>query len=257
MKHQPMEGTSAETTSRPEVRRTARRRRPLLLLIAATLVGAVVGAVGMSYVRTTDGVLSALAHLLGAASEVEPEEAGRERDAVPGRDDTKLVSLTDNQIAHLNIEVAVAQSGRLLRHLTLPGAIVLNTDRLVHTVPRIPGVVREVRKHLGDAVRVGDVLAVIDSRELADAKAAYLAAGARVTVAEETFVREKDLWEKKISPAQDYLTAKQTLVEARIELRATRHKLAALGVVEAALHQLASQPDASLTRYEIIAPSAG
>ena len=88
-------------------------------------------------------------------------------------------------------------------------------------------------------------------------KAAYLEAGARATVAEDTFTREKDLWEKKISPAQDYLTVKQTLAEARIELRAAGHKLAALGVAEAALHHLASQPDAPLTRYEIIAPSAG
>jgi membrane fusion protein, heavy metal efflux system len=257
MKHQPMEDVPAETISRPQARRTARRRRPLLLLIAVALVGAVVGTVGMYYVRTMDGALSALAHLLGAASEVQPEEVGREGDAVSGGDDKKLVQLTDNQIKQLGIEVAVAQSGRLLRHLTLPGAIVLNTDRLVHIVPRIPGVVREVRKHLGDAVRAGDVLAVIDSRELADAKAAYLAASARVTVAEDTFAREKDLWEKKISPAQDYVTAKQALAETRIELRAARHKLAALGVAEAALHHLASQPDASLTRYEIVAPSAG
>jgi cobalt-zinc-cadmium efflux system membrane fusion protein len=176
---------------------------------------------------------------------------------VAGGDEKKRVQLTDNQIKQLGVEVTVAQSGRLLRHLTLPGAIVLNTDRLVHIVPRIPGVVRDVRKHLGDTVRAGDMLAVIDSRELADAKAAYLAASARVTVTEETFAREKDLWKKKISAAQDYLTAKQALAEARIELRAAKHKLSALGVSEVSLQQLASQPDSSLTRYEIIAPSAG
>ena len=265
MKHQPMEGVSAATVSRPAAQRTGRRRWQLLLLIAATLVGAVVGSVGMYYVGTIDGAMPAIDYLLGnqgatrarAAPEVRPDEAGREGGAVAGGDEKKLVQLTDNQIKQLGIEVAVAQSGRLLRHLTLPGAIVLNTDRLVHIVPRIPGVVRDVRKHLGDAVRAGDILAVIDSRELADAKAAYLAASARVTVTEDTLAREKDLWEKKISAAQDYLTAKQALAEARIELRAAKHKLAALGVSDASLQQLASQPDASLTRYEIVAPSAG
>src|SRR5207253_7973542 len=136
-------------------------------------VGAVVGVVGMYYVGTRDGAMPALDHLLGkqgttrdrAASEARPDEAGREGGAVSGGDEKKRVQLTDNQIKQLGIEVAVAQSGRLLRYLTLPGAIVLNTDRLVHIVPRIPGVVRDVRKHLGDTVRAGDMLAVIDSRE--------------------------------------------------------------------------------------------
>src|SRR5207244_12058701 len=50
---------------------------------------------------------------------------------------------------------------------------------------------------------------------------------------------------------------KQALAAARIELRAARHKLSALGVSEASLQQLASQPDASLTRYEVVAPAAG
>ena len=86
----------------------------------------------------------------------------------------------------------MAEPGALKNHLALPGTIALNTDRLVHLVPRIPGIVREVRKSLGDAVRAGEVLAVIDSRELAEAKAAYLAAGERLTLAEATFQREKE-----------------------------------------------------------------
>ena len=81
------------------------------------------------------------------------------------------------------------------------------------------------------------MLAVIDSRELADAKAGYLAAGERLALAESTFTREKSLWEKKISAEQDYLAAKQALTEARIELQAAKHKLQALGLSEPSLKQ--------------------
>jgi len=260
MKPQQTEGVGAETASRPEAQRPGRRRWQFPPLIAAALAGAVVGAVGMFCIGTRDGALPALDNFRGtqgATRNRTASEAGREGGAVSGGDEKKRVQLTENQIKQLGIEVAVAQAGRLLRHLALPGTVVLNTDRLVHIVPRIPGVVREVRKHLGDTVRAGDLLAVIDSRELADAKAASLAASARLTIAEETLAREKDLWEKKISAAQDYLTAKQTVAEARIEWRAAQHKLAALGVSEASLQQLASQPASSLTRYELVAPSAG
>jgi cobalt-zinc-cadmium efflux system membrane fusion protein len=168
-----------------------------------------------------------------------------------------LVRLSEAQQQQLGIALAVAQAGTLETSLTLPGTVGLNTERVVRIVPRIPGVVRAVRKRLGDAVRAGEVLAVIDSRELADAKASYLAAGERVTLAESTFLREKGLWEKKISPEQDYLEAKQALTEARIELQAAKHKLQALGLSAASLKQLASRPEGSLTRYEIVSPLAG
>jgi cobalt-zinc-cadmium efflux system membrane fusion protein len=151
----------------------------------------------------------------------------------------------------------VAQSGSLPTHLDLPGTIALNTDRLVRIVPRISGIVREIRKNLGEPVRAGEVIAVLDSRELADAKAAYLAAREHAALAEIAFTREKDLWEKKISPEQDYLDARKALAEARIELQVATQKLLALGFSETHVQQLPSRPGGPLTRYEIIAPLAG
>jgi cobalt-zinc-cadmium efflux system membrane fusion protein len=168
-----------------------------------------------------------------------------------------MVRLPAARAQQLGIEVAVAGAGSLQTSLTLPGTIVLNAERRVHVVSRMPGIVQEIRKQLGDQVRAGEVMAVIDSRELADIKAAYLAARERVGLAETTFTREKDLWEKKISPEEDYLKAKQTLAEARIELQVTDQKLRALGFSEAFVQQLASRANASLTRYEVVAPFAG
>jgi membrane fusion protein, heavy metal efflux system len=185
----------------------------------------------------------------------EEDDHGHAHDHEHGED--PLVRLSEAQQQQLGITLAVAQAGTLETSLTLPGTVGLNTERVVRIVPRIPGMVRDVRKRLGDAVRAGEVLAVIDSRELADAKAGYLAAGERFTLAESTFVREKGLWEKKISPEQDYLAAKQALTEARIELQVAKHKLQALGLSEAALKQLASRPEGSLTRYEVVSPLAG
>jgi cobalt-zinc-cadmium efflux system membrane fusion protein len=168
-----------------------------------------------------------------------------------------MVRLPAARAQQLGIEVAVARAGSVQTSPTLPGTIALNADRRVHVVSRIPGIVQEIRKQLGDQVRAGEVMAVIDSRELADTKAAYLAARERVTLAETTFAREKDLWEKKISPEEDYLKAKQALAEARIELQVAAQKLRALGFSEAYMQQLAGRANAPLTRYEVVAPFAG
>lgn len=178
----------------------------------------------------------------------------------PGEDkhaDEKVVRLSPEQLQQLKIDVAVARAGSLATRISLPGTVTLNTDRRVHIVPRVPGVVREVRKNLGDVVRAGEILAIIDSRDLADAKAGYLAARERETLAETTFAREKTLWEKRISPEEDFLKAKQALAEVRIELRVSTQKLLALGFTDAAIKQFAQQPEAPLTSYEVVAPFAG
>ena len=72
------------------------------------------------------------------------------------------------------IETERAGPARLKSTLTLVGEIGLHERRLAHVVPRVNGVVREVYKYLGDQVRKGDLLALMESRELADAKSALL-----------------------------------------------------------------------------------
>lgn len=193
------------------------------------------------------------------AAKAEAHAHGAEAHAHDAHDheEEKLVRFPAARAQQLGIEVAVARAGDLQTSLTLPGTVALNAERRVHVVSRLPGIVQEIRKQLGDTVRAGDVMAVIDSRELADAKAAYLAARERVSLAETTFTREKDLWEKNISPAEDYLKAKQALAEVRLELQVAGQKLRALGVSDAALQQLAAHANTPLTRYEVVAPLAG
>ena len=174
-----------------------------------------------------------------------------------GHEDEKLIKLGEAERRRLGIEVATAGSGNMGKELSLPGEIVLNTDRAAHIVPRVPGVVREVRKTLGDTVKRGEVMAVIESRELAKAKAEYLAAQGKVSLAEAKYVREEALWKKKISAEMDYLDARQAWAEAKITLRAEEQKLHALGFPNDYLRRLPTMPDDSFTRFEIVAPFDG
>jgi hypothetical protein len=64
-----------------------------------------------------------------------------------------IVRLSDGQMKEFGIEAGPATSGRLRIEIVLPGEVVLNADRVAHVVPRVSGVVREVRKNLGDSVR--------------------------------------------------------------------------------------------------------
>ncbi len=174
-----------------------------------------------------------------------------------GESDNGGLRLTAEQREQFGIQTRKAGPGHLYTALSLPGEIVFNEDRVVHVAPLVAGIVRQVNKSVGDRVTAGEIMAVIASRELAEAKAEYLAAIAWEDLARATFDREKPLFEKKISSEQDYLDAQQALAEASIGLRTAEQKLHALGLTSEYLAGLQSERDANITRYEIRAPVAG
>ncbi len=172
-------------------------------------------------------------------------------------DHEELVLLSDEQLEEFGIVVDVAGPATLELEVKLAGEIVANADQVAHIVPRVPGVVREVKKRIGDHVQPDEVMAVLDSRDLATVKARFLAAHARHTLARATLEREESLWKKKVGSEQEYLEAKSLFEEAKIALREGKQALHALGLSEEDVLRLLEAPDTTLTRYEIRAPFGG
>lgn len=168
--------------------------------------------------------------------------------------ETQPVSLTAEQMLNFGVQTRPAGAGRLTITLSIPGEIVMNADRVAHVVPRVSGIVKEVRKNIGDPVRQGEVVAVLESREMADAVSSFMAARQRASLAESTLKREEQLWLKKISAEQDYLNAKGDQVEAAIELSTSEQKLHAIGFSQAQVDSLPEQSDPPSTSYEMRAP---
>ena len=168
-----------------------------------------------------------------------------------------VIKLSADQLDEFGIKLATAAPGKMLTFVDLPGEIVINTDTMVHIVPRVAGIVRKVNKKLGDRVKAGEVIAELESRELAEMKVNYLSARERFNLAQEIFNREEKLWHKKISAEQDFLNTKQALTEARIELRSAEQKLHSLGFSDDHLSKRENHPDITFTRYELRAPIAG
>lgn len=172
-------------------------------------------------------------------------------------DHEQVIELTPEEIKGIGLKTALASGGTLDSYINLSGEIRVNQDRMAHVVPRVQGVVVEVSKKLGDTVKAGDVIAVIESQDLADAKSAYLAAIERYEMAKLSFEREEKLWKEQISSEQDYLEKKQALTEARIKMRSNEQKLQAIGFDESYLKKLIGQSEQLLTRFEIKAPFEG
>ncbi len=165
--------------------------------------------------------------------------------------------MSADQAKEAGITTDIIKTGNISRQIKLTGEVIFNQDRIVHLVPRISGVVDSVYNKLGDSVIKGDVLAIINSRELTDIKSEYLSASERIANAKINFEREESLWQKKIISERQFLESKQDYIETRIALQSAERKLHAIGFSEQTIADLPNQPHETLFQYHLTAPSDG
>ena len=79
--------------------------------------------------------------------------------------DEGLVKLTSEQISEFDIVIEKAGPGKFEKFVETPGVVEVNEETLSHISARFPGIVKQVTKKIGDPVKKGDALAVIESNE--------------------------------------------------------------------------------------------
>src|SRR5215470_10537801 len=199
-------------------------------------------------VRTAVGFSSACAPRAQDSTLTERAKSSAEaKDDQPG-----VVKLSEDEI-----KPAVAQAGTIVHRIVVPGTIIPHADRIAHVAVKVSGTVAELRKKVGDPVTTNEVLAVLESREFADAKSEYLAAHLTNELHQDLFEREKVLWDKKISTEQQFLRARNQAANAKMKNDITRQKLFALGLTEPEISNLPNEPEAYLRRQEVRSPLAG
>jgi cobalt-zinc-cadmium efflux system membrane fusion protein len=168
-----------------------------------------------------------------------------------------LVKLSAEDIEAAGIEVAAVQSGTIARRIIVPSTIRPPADRIAHVAVRLSGTVAELRKKVGDPVAADEVLAVLESREVANAKSEYLAARVTNELQQEMLNRDTILWDRKVIADQQLLRSRNLAANAKITNDIARQKLFALGLNETEIAGLQDEPEASLRRQEIRSPIAG
>ncbi len=164
------------------------------------------------------------------------------------------VALAQASLESGEIGIETAGPRVIASTLQLPGEVKIKHDRRVQIVPRVAGVAVQIPKALGDNVKQGDILVVLESREVATMKSSYLTARERLELAKSSYQREHNLWQQKITAEQDYLQAQKNLREAEIELKSAIQSLQAIGLSSADLEQ---NQEASLNRFAVRAPFSG
>jgi membrane fusion protein, heavy metal efflux system len=168
-----------------------------------------------------------------------------------------IARVSAEAIEAAGIDLATVQSGTIARKIIVPGAIVPEADRIAHVAVKLSSIVAELRKNIGDSAEKNEVVAVLESREVADAKSEYLAARLTSDLQKDLLERDKALFDKKVSSEQQFIRSRNEAARAVMRIDIARQKLFALGLTETEIAGLPKQPEALLRRQEVRSPISG
>lgn len=202
-------------------------------------------------------------HDHASAAHGDSEHAGHDHDhgghddhADHGHDEGG-VHISPEVMREFGIEVQTAEGGHIARVVRLPGEVVYNADRIAHVTPTVSGIVRQVHLSVGDRIEAGQIMAVLNSRELAASRSEYLAAKARLELAEANLSRDERLFQDRVGTERAVLESRQAREEARITMNQAENALHALGYSHEQIAQVESLDDTDFNTYELISPLSG
>lgn len=154
------------------------------------------------------------------------------------------------------VETGIVDYSGQHQDLSLAGKIAYGEDRYSKISSPLQGRVVEVRAHLGDRVKAGAVLLVIDSPDIAQAYSEYVKEHSELQYATRSQELAKDLYSNKALPLKDLKQAENELVKARAEFRRAKERLLSLRVSAEELNKPLDKQQIT-SRFEMKSPLTG
>jgi len=106
----------------------------------------------------------------------------------------------------------------VINEFNLIGKVTYDQDKVVRIYPMVSGNVTEVKATLGDYVKKGQVLAIIESSEITSAENDIVTARANLAVSEKNLAATEDMFKSGIASEKEYIAAREEAEKARSEL---------------------------------------
>lgn len=181
------------------------------------------------------------------------------------------VKLSPDAIKTYGIRVGTVEERSLAQSFLAPARIAFNTDAMAHVGSSVTGRVSDLRIKLGDTVKKGDLLAIVDSPELGEAQSDFLLKRTAIDTARPAVQLAKDAYERSrllldqsqgiaLSEVQkretDWRAAEGALRAAEASATAAENKLHLYGMSQDAIARLLSTGEIA-PQYRVLAPIDG
>ena len=169
----------------------------------------------------------------------EPRQQPEKLGEVPPVPPTPVLTLPQDSPALANFKTERVSVRRLRRELKAQaGKIIANENRLAHLSSRVPGRIVSVYVNLGDQVKKGDRLLLLDTAQLGAIQLEYRKARIGLTVQEKSFERAKTLLEQKVISVEEYQRAEGEYQTALAQVHESEEELHLLGMTEQDIKRL-------------------
>jgi cobalt-zinc-cadmium efflux system membrane fusion protein len=140
--------------------------KPIMVLVSAAAIFALGAGVYATAPSKSDTQTAATSKAARQGDKTKGEKTkGEKGHDEKGHGEEGVVEMSDARVASSNIEILTARTETLHDSLVLNGILQPNQETLVQVTPRFPGVVREIKKRIGDTVEKGELLAKIESNQ--------------------------------------------------------------------------------------------
>lgn len=170
------------------------------------------------YVGGALGLAVAATLGFGAARLTQPVPAAPQTDSKPAAPGDS-VTMSAQDVGQSQIAVAPAMAGALDAAVMASATVEAMPDAQAVLTAHAPGTVTRILKRIGDPVRAGEVLLLVESRDASQIAGDQAAAAARVALARQQAAREQSLVAQGVSARADYETAQANLAVAQAEAR--------------------------------------
>lgn len=135
---------------------------------------------------------------------------------------TDDLKLSQDAITSANIAVDTISAGGLSSEIITQAQVVATPNGQAALTARAAGSISRIYKRLGDPVKAGEALALIESRDAGQIAADRTTALARARVAQANLTREKTLMDQGVSARVDYERAQADAAAAQAEVSRTQ-----------------------------------
>ena len=174
------------------------------------------GAAAVALVASAGGFLAARLTAPGVPAPSAEAPAEAEKPA------SETVILNAAAIKEAGIATETIASGGLSAEIVAQAAVSASPTGEAIVTARAAGAVVRLLKRLGDPVRAGEPLAIVESRDAAQFASDIKVAAARSTLAQKGLARERYLYEQKVSSRADYEKAQAEAATAAAEAQRAR-----------------------------------
>lgn len=144
------------------------------------------------------------------------------------QEEAKAFMLSDTMMNRIALDTVKTEIVR--NELTLVGKVVPDENQVIKVYPLVGGNVEDVSVELGDNVKKGQKLATIRSGEVADFERQMIQAQSDLLIAQKNLSSTEDLYESKLVPERDAITARQMVDKAQAELNRVKEIFSIYGI---------------------------